>query len=73
MPEQMGEEAPRLEQLAVGEGVQASTLHSTHVNSLCSIPGQVESHPFDLDTMLFMDWRDDHLDDSPQLKKSNQR
>ncbi len=21
---------------------------------------QVESHPFDLDTMLFMDWRDDH-------------
>ena len=21
---------------------------------------EVESHPFDLDTMLFMDWRDDH-------------
>jgi lycopene cyclase-like protein len=24
----------------------------------------VESHPFPLDTMLFMDWRDDHLDDA---------
>ena len=21
---------------------------------------EVESHPFDLDTMLFMDWRDEH-------------
>ena len=21
---------------------------------------EVESHPFELDTMLFMDWRDDH-------------
>ncbi|GIL80240.1 hypothetical protein Vretimale_17433 [Volvox reticuliferus] len=24
------------------------------------IVAEVESHPFDLDTMLFMDWRDDH-------------
>ena len=24
------------------------------------IMAEVESHPFDLDTMLFMDWRDDH-------------
>jgi hypothetical protein len=23
---------------------------------------EVESHPFDCGTMLFMDWRDDHLD-----------
>jgi lycopene beta-cyclase len=23
---------------------------------------EVESHPFDCDTMLFMDWRDDHLE-----------
>ncbi len=23
------------------------------------IMAEVESHPFDLDTMLFMDWRDD--------------
>ena len=21
---------------------------------------EVDSHPFELDTMLFMDWRDDH-------------
>lgn len=31
----------------------------------------VESHPFDVDKMLFMDWRDDHLDGHPELKKSN--
>ncbi len=33
----------------------------------------VESHPFDLDKMLFMDWRDDHLDDYPELKASNSK
>lgn len=33
----------------------------------------VESHPFDIDKMLFMDWRDDHLDDYPELKQSNSR
>lgn len=33
----------------------------------------VESHPFDVDKMLFMDWRDDHLDGYPDLKKSNAR
>eukprot|EP00890_Picochlorum_soloecismus_P003143 jgi/Picsp_1/382/NSC_00380-R1_lycopene beta cyclase len=33
----------------------------------------VESHPFDVDKMLFMDWRDDHLDNYPDLKKSNAR
>jgi lycopene beta-cyclase len=31
----------------------------------------VESHPFDVDKMLFMDWRDDHLDNYPKLKESN--
>ncbi|KAI8112409.1 hypothetical protein M9434_003732 [Picochlorum sp. BPE23] len=31
----------------------------------------VESHPFDVDKMLFMDWRDDHLDGYPELKESN--
>lgn len=33
----------------------------------------VESHPFDVDKMLFMDWRDDHLDEYPELKKNNSR
>ena len=33
----------------------------------------VESHPFDVDKMLFMDWRDDHLDDYPELKANNSK
>ena len=32
---------------------------------------EVESHPFDLGTMLFMDWRDDHLDATPDIKQRN--
>ena len=35
------------------------------------IVAEVEGHPFDLDTMLFMDWRDDHLDSRPELKARN--
>jgi hypothetical protein len=34
---------------------------------------EVESHPFDLDTMLFMDWRDDHLADQPDVKARNDK
>jgi lycopene beta-cyclase len=32
----------------------------------------VESHPFALDTMLFMDWRDEHLQASPAMRASNE-
>ena len=32
---------------------------------------EVESHPFDIDTMLFMDWRDDHLAGLPEMRESN--
>ena len=32
---------------------------------------EVDSHPFDLGTMLFMDWRDDHLDADPEVKRRN--
>jgi lycopene beta-cyclase len=32
---------------------------------------EVESHPFPLDKMLFMDWRDSHLDDAPAMKAAN--
>ena len=32
----------------------------------------VESHPFDLDTMLFMDWRDDHTKGDERMRTSNQ-
>mmetsp|Transcript_5967 Transcript_5967/g.21840 ORF Transcript_5967/g.21840 Transcript_5967/m.21840 type:complete len:548 (+) Transcript_5967:236-1879(+) len=34
------------------------------------IMAEVESHPFDLDTMVFMDWRDEHL--KPDAKKRNE-
>lgn len=33
---------------------------------------EVESHPFELDTMLFMDWRDDHTKGRPEMRKANQ-
>jgi lycopene beta-cyclase len=33
----------------------------------------VEGHPFDVDTMLFMDWRDDHLADLPEVKARNDK
>lgn len=34
---------------------------------------EVESHPFELDTMLFMDWRDEHTDGYPEMKAANQK
>jgi hypothetical protein len=35
------------------------------------IVAEVESHPFDIDTMLFMDWRDNHLAGTPELAERN--
>lgn len=32
---------------------------------------QVDSHPFDLDKMLFMDWRDSHLRSDKELREGN--
>ena len=32
---------------------------------------EVESHPFELDTMLFMDWRDDHTAADPAMEQRN--
>ena len=37
------------------------------------IVAEVESHPFDLDAMLFMDWRDDHLDNYPDIQARNSK
>ncbi|KAM7496951.1 hypothetical protein LguiA_021365 [Lonicera macranthoides] len=34
---------------------------------------EVEEHPFDLDKMLLMDWRDSHLGNEPYLRASNSR
>mmetsp|Transcript_12609 Transcript_12609/g.27244 ORF Transcript_12609/g.27244 Transcript_12609/m.27244 type:complete len:555 (+) Transcript_12609:195-1859(+) len=36
------------------------------------IIAEVESHPFDVDTMLFMDWRDNHTEGLPDMKKRNE-
>ncbi|KAI3791526.1 hypothetical protein L2E82_05321 [Cichorium intybus] len=37
------------------------------------ILAEVEEHPFDLDKMLLMDWRDSHLGNEPYLRVSNSR
>ncbi|XP_078443255.1 lycopene cyclase [Wolffia australiana] len=37
------------------------------------ILAEVEDHPFDLDQMLFMDWRDDHLAKDEELRGRNSR
>jgi len=35
------------------------------------IVAEVDSHPFDLDKMLFMDWRDSHLRSDKELREGN--
>nr|BAD02729.1 putative lycopene beta cyclase [Cryptomeria japonica]BAD02732.1 putative lycopene beta cyclase [Cryptomeria japonica]BAD02736.1 putative lycopene beta cyclase [Cryptomeria japonica]BAD02737.1 putative lycopene beta cyclase [Cryptomeria japonica]BAD02759.1 putative lycopene beta cyclase [Cryptomeria japonica] len=35
------------------------------------ILAEVDEHPFDVDKMVFMDWRDDHLINEPELKANN--
>ncbi|XP_052185772.1 capsanthin/capsorubin synthase, chromoplastic-like [Diospyros lotus] len=37
------------------------------------ILAEVESHPFDLDKMVLMDWRDSHLGNEPYLRASNSK
>lgn len=37
------------------------------------ILAEVDSHPFDLDKMVFMDWRDSHLQNEPELRFNNLR
>ena len=37
------------------------------------IAATVDRHPFALDSMLFMDWRDDHTGGSPEMRAANQR
>ncbi|KAK9279545.1 hypothetical protein L1049_013224 [Liquidambar formosana] len=37
------------------------------------ILAEVESHPFDLDKMVLMDWRDSHMGNEPYLRASNSR
>nr|ADA82241.1 chromoplast-specific lycopene beta cyclase [Crocus sativus] len=37
------------------------------------ILAEVESHPFDLDKMVLMDWSDSHLDNKPYLRPNNEK
>ncbi|CAK9184016.1 unnamed protein product [Ilex paraguariensis] len=37
------------------------------------IVAEVEEHPFDLNKMVFMDWRDSHLNNNMELKERNRR
>ena len=37
------------------------------------IAATVDRHPFALDSMLFMDWRDDHTQGFPEMRARNQR
>nr|UPN67498.1 LCYB [Rhododendron molle] len=37
------------------------------------ILAEVEEHPFDVNKMIFMDWRDSHLDNNRELKERNSR
>lgn len=37
------------------------------------ILAEVEEHPFDVDKMVFMDWRDSHLDQNSELKAKNSK
>uniref|UniRef100_A0A2N9F6J8 lycopene beta-cyclase n=1 Tax=Fagus sylvatica TaxID=28930 RepID=A0A2N9F6J8_FAGSY len=37
------------------------------------ILAEVEEHPFDVDKMVFMDWRDSHLNNNVELKERNSR
>lgn len=37
------------------------------------ILAEVEEHPFDVDKMVFMDWRDSHLNNNAELKIRNSR
>uniref|UniRef100_A0A0E0JWM8 lycopene beta-cyclase n=1 Tax=Oryza punctata TaxID=4537 RepID=A0A0E0JWM8_ORYPU len=37
------------------------------------ILAEVDGHPFDIDKMLFMDWRDSHLPEGSEIKERNRR
>ncbi|KAL3637184.1 Lycopene beta cyclase, chloroplastic [Castilleja foliolosa] len=37
------------------------------------ILAEVDEHPFDKDKMVFMDWRDSHLDNNKELKERNRK
>ncbi|KAI5666758.1 hypothetical protein M9H77_16611 [Catharanthus roseus] len=37
------------------------------------ILAEVDNHPFDLDKMVLMDWRDSHLGNEPNLRKNNSK
>lgn len=44
---------------------------ASHSGPCSCVYAEVESHPFDVQTMLFMDWRDDHTQADPKMQASN--
>lgn len=48
-----------------------NTVHGFLTVKLSVSLTEVESHPFPLDTMLFMDWRDDHLTPGTDMQAAN--
>ncbi|KAM0940393.1 putative isomerase [Dioscorea sansibarensis] len=50
-----------------------TTLKRNHGYQLAhGILAEVERHPFELDKMMLMDWRDDHLGNEPYLRARNE-
>ena len=45
--------------------------YSAAVQAAYGIIAEVNQHPFDLDTVLFMDWRDDHFEGHSEMQAAN--
>ncbi|KAG7958818.1 hypothetical protein I3843_10G037500 [Carya illinoinensis] len=53
--------------------VQYDMPHNPGYQVAYGILAEVEEHPFDVDKMVFMDWRDSHLNDNITLKERNSK
>ncbi|KAK4255259.1 hypothetical protein QN277_008278 [Acacia crassicarpa] len=54
--------------------IDYNTKHRNHGYQIAhGILAEVEEHPFDLDKMVLMDWRDSHLGNEPNLRENNKK
>ncbi|GAA0187373.1 oxygenase [Lithospermum erythrorhizon] len=53
--------------------VQYDKVYNPGYQVAYGILAEVEEHPFDVNKMVFMDWRDSHLINNPELKEKNSR
>lgn len=54
--------------------IEYNSKHRNHGYQIAhGILAQVEEHPFDLDKIVLMDWRDSHLGNEPYLRESNKK